>query len=471
MAQPIESDLTMIFIKKRSVDLTSIIQKLAFKRKTQYIFTLSSVLCFAIRGYSAGNENFSLQQAIDETFSQSLSLQKSESILRESEHRRQSAFQTFLPTLMGSVNYLPEKKYMLVDINMGGNPMSIQQVIPTTLYSLKASYPLFEGGAGIQNLKASDAFLESARQDAEWQKFQLKRQVTQTYFQLVGQKALLAVSEQNKKALEDHLKDIKAFKSVGASTHYDVLRVETQLSLAQSELLNTIDNLEIAKMKLGELMGKEAESRTPTDNLPHLTAQILNEKQIQEFSIEQRGDIKSLSKKLEATESLATSSSKYWIPRVSLIGEYNYYNNINERFADSSAFRDSYFAGVNLTWNIFDGMSSISRSGIQSEQQVQMQKTFSMSQIKAKQDIEMWKRKFLYFCNVTLARENDIQRSEEAVRLAKAGQKAGVRTSTEFLDAEVDLFRSKAALVYAQLGAIEALTQIELATGLTLFKY
>ena len=56
-------------------------------------------------------------------------------------------------------------------------------------------------------------------------------------------------------------------------------------------------------------------------------------------------------------------------------------------------------------------------------------------------------------------------KSEESFRLAKVGQKEGTRTTTDLLDAEAELFRAKANAINAQIGSIEALLNLELATG------
>jgi outer membrane protein TolC len=51
------------------------------------------------------------------------------------------------------------------------------------------------------------------------------------------------------------------------------------------------------------------------------------------------------------------------------------------------------------------------------------------------------------------------------VRLAKEEERAGTRTSTETLDAELDLFRAKAGVVNALVNAAEAKIRLELALG------
>jgi outer membrane protein TolC len=51
------------------------------------------------------------------------------------------------------------------------------------------------------------------------------------------------------------------------------------------------------------------------------------------------------------------------------------------------------------------------------------------------------------------------------VRLATLGLKAGTRTHTEVLDAELELFRARAGVIKAQADAMEAFINLELSLG------
>ena len=98
-------------------------------------------------------------------------------------------------------------------------------------------------------------------------------------------------------------------------------------------------------------------------------------------------------------------------------------------------------------------------------------KVFCSVLIKSKNDLAFWKRKFGYYCDVYKARINDIDKAKESVRLAKEGQKVGTRTNTDVLDAEAEVYRAQASSVNAQMGTIEALINIELATGKKLYNF
>lgn len=413
--------------------------------------------------------SLTLPQTLQESEKNSLQIQKAAANLEETEWKHTESLSSYLPSLSASVNYLTDKKYMLLDTNIGGNALTIPQVLPTTIYSLKASLPVFDGFASTNRYRGTRALETSARSEYEWTLFTVHRQTILQYYKSLASYVLLNVAEQNLKTLQDHLKDVQAFKKAGVSTNYDVLRVEVQVSEAQTEVLNSQDNVEMTKYKLGEVLGKEIEPRQLQGELPVISDSVI-EKMDTQF-LKHRKDIIALQQKSESANFMASSANRYWIPRLNVFGEAQYYNNQTTGFDDSDHFRNAYTVGLNLTWNIFDGLGSTARSGQSEQQALQVQKSVEIAQLKARQDFEFWKRKFKYFTVVYKSRLNDIHRSEEAVRLAKEGRKAGVTTSTQLLDAESDLFRSRAGLVNAQIGSIEALINLELASGQTLFQF
>ncbi len=414
-------------------------------------------------------ETVELKSLIQEALSESPSLHKSEALYDEASWKKVETLQGFLPSLSGSVNYLTDKKYMLLDVNLGGNPASIAQVVPTTLYTLTATLPLFDGFSSTNRYLSGRNQEQSSLHELDWARFNIQKQVTLQFYKTLAAQALKEVSELNLKTLMDHLKDVQALKKAGIATSYEVLRVEVQVSEAKSELLNTKDNYELSKYRLGEILGKEVETRDVSGKLPVLSSQNID--QVSQSNIDQRKDVLALKEKVDSLNNLSDSSNRYWVPRVSAFGQYQYYNNINDEFSDSAKFREAYQVGLNLTWNIFDGMSSIAKSHQAAAQALQIQNTYKIMQVKAKQDFQFWKRKFNYFKTVYESRLADVEKSTEAIRLSKEGRRAGTRTTTDLLDSELDLFRSRAGQVNAQIGAIESLINLELATGQTLYDF
>jgi outer membrane protein TolC len=431
------------------------------------LFRSIFILLASSQSFSAAAAEITLPEAMNLANQQSPGVQRAESVNKETHWRKVEAFSTFLPTVAATGTYLAAKKYVFTDVLLGNAPapVAIPGVVPTTSLTLTAQYPIFEGFAGTLRYNAAKAEERAADKELGWTRFETGRQVALQFYRALASATLQEVAEQNVKLLEDHLRDVSAFKRAGVSTNYDVLQVDVQVTEARSEAMNAADNVTISKGRLAELLG-ETEARDPKGALPVLKPELVSNLKLE--STEARPDIEALGERVEALQSAATASSRHWVPRVSLFGTYNYYNNRNDSLTDFDRFRDAYQAGVTLNWNIFDGFTSTARAKQAEEKHVQLETNLQASRLKAHQDFDVWKRKYLYNVSVYQSRLENIKKAKEAVRLAREGRKAGVRTSFDLLNAETDLYRAQAGAINAQLGSIEALVNLELATGQTL---
>ena len=93
------------------------------------------------------------------------------------------------------------------------------------------------------------------------------------------------------------------------------------------------------------------------------------------------------------------------------------------------------------------------------------EKSLKKAHLDAPTEFSFWKKRYLYSASLYQAKNSDLKRAEETVRLAGAGFKAGVRTTTEVLDAELELFRARAGIVTTQLNCLESKIKLELSTG------
>jgi outer membrane protein TolC len=432
-------------------------------------FVLSGSLALAQAKSLSGGDSLKLSDALDEGLKNSPKIQKSESVVRESEWKTTETYSGFLPTLTASASYLFDKKYVLTDVFLAGNLLSIEQVIPTSSATLTAQWSLFDGFSSTNRYHGASSMEQASKDENDWNRFQLEREIAVLFYKALAAKELKAVAEQNVKALEDHLKDVRLFKKVGVSTNFDVLRVEVQMSEAQSELLNSIDNVEVTRARLSEALGRQEDASEVEGALPRPKKELI--KVVEKVDLSTRKDLVALKERSEGFKYQEASAERYWVPKISAFGQYQYYNNRNDDYEAWDSYRDAYQVGLNMTWNIFDGMSSISKSKQSVEQRYQVEKNLYQAELKAKRDYDLWKRKFLYFCSVYESRLNDISKSEESVRLAREGQKVGSRTNTDVLDAEAELFRAKAGAVNAQMGALEAMANLELSTGQQMVQY
>jgi outer membrane protein TolC len=121
--------------------------------------------------------------------------------------------------------------------------------------------------------------------------------------------------------------------------------------------------------------------------------------------------------------------------------------------------------GVFVKWDLFDGGASFSKAREADARRVQAEAAQMVGNENSVVDLETWKRRYDYGFQLYRTALEDIRKSQESVRMAREGSRQGVRTVSEQLDAQLDLFRARANEVNAQLMAAQALLQLELATG------
>ena len=409
---------------------------------------------------------FSLRDAISSGIQNSPSLLKAEAKRSEGKWKGVEGFSVFLPILTLSGSHFFEKKYQLLDVPFGGRVQEIPQIFPSSSLTLDAKLLLFDGFQNIALFNAAQNFKDGTDASYQWTLFQAARDISIAYAKVVASKQLEEVGRQNLKTLENHLEQINRLKSGGLATHYDVLRVESQLSEAQADLLQAEDNTLIAQENLGRMMGLPDAVDVTESNLEVPSSSLVKDIQFNR-NANKRQDLAALEKQVEASDALQTSYSRFWVPKIYLGAQISKYNNLTDPLSDWDRYRSSWNVGFLLNWEIFNP-----RVFAQSRQEwyksVQTQKTLVEANLQAPLEFAFWKKRYLYSATLYHAKKIDADRATETVRLAQAGFKAGVRTTTEVLDAELELFRARAGIVNTQVNCLEAKEKLELSLGETL---
>lgn len=428
------------------------------------VFPWCAIALFTACAAQAAPSQLSLADSLSEATANSPSLQKSQAAAEEAEWARVETWSGFLPKLQLTAGHVFDYKLQYNDVSIGGGPLSsIPLIFPTSQLSLQANLPLFDGFANINAWRAGRAREDAAHLELDWTRFQLEHDVSLRYFEAVAAARLVEVTRQNLKTLEEHNEQISARIKAGTATQFDRLRVEVQINEARSEVLKAEDDLVISRRKLANAIGIASDDRTLSDDLPQPRKGLVES--LAQDAAPARADLQAAASRVEALDRASSAQSTHWVPRLSLGGNYLKYNNRSDTLTDWSLYRDAYQIGFFLTWNLFDGLSSTARSREVALQRVQAEKALEQTRLQADTDFAFWKRRYLYSLALFEARTSDAGKAQESVRLARIGYRAGTLTSTEVLDAELDLFRSRAGVIQAQLGCAEALLKLELALG------
>lgn len=446
------------------------------KRRSSGVYCLFLFLAFICstvnaRAIEYHSVELSCDEAVAEGIKNSPQIQIAEAQLEEKAWGRVGFFSGLLPHFSMSAQHFFSAQYQYLNTSFGGNPTRFPMVFPNTSVSASAQWVLFDGFQSWNRYQSALLRAEAASAQLAWVKLQVRQEIRERFYQAIAAQELQRVVRENVRTMEDHLNQVRLFKKGGSATHYDLLRVEVQKSEAESELLQAEDQFYLARQKLAVSMGLHEDQRALQGSLPDPHLKIMDQFRPDEGS--QRADVQAEEKTVESSHRAYLAERSFWVPKVSVGAQYTRYGQLSynaqtSTVQDPHQYQNAYQVGIFLNWNLFDGLNSLAKARQSFYQEVQSEQQLALNRLKIPYDFELWKRKYRYSAALYSAKKVEILKAQESVRLAQEGYRAGIRTNTEVLDAELEWFRARAGMVNAQLSCAEAFIHLELAAGRTL---
>ncbi len=375
----------------------------------------------------------------------------------------------FLPHLSVKGQYFPEIEYSKLKVQFGDSIVNFPGIYPKASLALDASFDLFDGFRNLHKLDAANHRHEAAKIMADRSLLDLGGQVELAFDRALAAQMLSGMADQNVKTLEDHYRIAQDVLKSGQATRYDLLRVDVQLSEAKSDQLTAHDNVLLARETLAQVMGLKNDDRPLKGELPVLNPDDLL-KNLSDEDLKKSPDLRAGELRALAAEDQSAANANFWFPKVSLVGEYEWYNSPDyvgapPTITDMNDYRNSYFIGAAASWDILDGGLSLAKANEAGERAKQAREEYEAVRLSTPYDFNLWKRRLVSSTALYKAKLADVEKAKESARLATAGFKAGTRTTTDVLDAELEQYRAAAGMVSAQISALEAMFNLELVLG------
>jgi len=446
--------------------------------RTARLFLILAVSAASLAGaqdnsapVSGAAGNLTLEQAQKEALQNSPDYRAAQDAEKEAGWEQLEAFsEGFLPHVTASGKHFFDVNYSFEQVSFNSPFIPFPENFPKTSAALDADFDLFDGFRNIHRLDAANNGHEAKKVLSDYALIRLQEDVRFKFYASIASQLLSDMADENVKTLESHLNIVEDQLANGQATKYDQLRVDVQLSEAKSEAVSYHDNVALAREALARSMGLKADSRALTGELPVLDLDALMQ-DVEAIDITQSPQLRAEQlQSLAAADQSAAAGASLWVPRISLIGEYQWYNEQSLTFGNSApsdlnTYPGSYFFGATATWNILDGGESVAKANEADERAKQAKDNYEAAQLQTPYDFDYWKRHLASSVALYRTQLKNVDEAKESARLATVGYKAGTRTTTDVLDAEVEEYRASAELVQAQLGALEALINLELLTG------
>lgn len=415
-----------------------------------HLVLLMTVAAFPLM---AQDKVWTLQECIEYAIENNISVQQSSISVEEKSIALNSAQSEILPGVSanGSQNWSFGRGLTADNTYDNANTTS-------TSLSLGANMPLFNGFQIKNGITMSELDLEAAISDLEKAKDDIRVAVAQAYVQILFDKEILSVAENQIEIDRQQLERLAAMEKAGLSSSVEVSAQKS--SLAQSELTATQakNNLSIAVLELTQLL--ELESPEGFDIVsPSLEAfepgLLMNPEEVYARAVEIKPQIKSENTRLAYAQTNINLKKGAYLPSLSLSGGLgtNYYTSSNfesATFGYQVKNNFSQYVGLSLSIPLFSKFSirnnvRVAELGLRNQelQLLNVKKTLYKEIQQAYYNAEASQSKY----NSCIFAK---QSAEESFNLYKAKYESGKATITEFNEAKNNMLKAESDLVQAK---------------------
>jgi len=358
----------------------------------------------------------------------------------------------YLPSLSLSGEYqrLDEVSSFEIDTPEGTQKLQLGDVDNYSV-GLTVSQPIYAGGAISAQVRVAklaslfaDQTIRAATQDVVY--------AAQTaYYDVLLSQHLVEIGLDAVRSSKAHLENVEKRRAGGVASDFDVLRAQVELSNFEADLIRSKNAINISRANLIKVIGISQDSDFSLSEEFVFAPMEVPVEQAVETAFRNRPDLYSQEVQIrQQREQLRIARSRY-LPSVGAYFTNTWAKPDPKSFASPTIeWGDTWVAGVQAAWPIFDGF--------QREGRIIQQKARLRQAELGLVDIE---ETALYeLTQALLSMENakefvqsqrlNLKRATEGLRLAEVGYEQGINTQVEMIDAQ-------AALTTARVNYYEAI--------------
>jgi outer membrane protein TolC len=324
----------------------------------------------------------------------------------------------------------------------------------------KLKQTLFDGFKTYYDMKGAKIGKEAQEEAVRGTRQEVLSQVYQAYYRLLEAKETLGVAQESKKQREGFRNMAAELLKAGKVVKLDFLRSDAQVIDAEQTIVQSQNNIILAKKILKKVMGLQDEQEIDIPGeTPKTSPEPLDELALWAKVKEKNSDIRRINLELERTKTSISSARSGYFPEISFQAGYGYRNR------DVGGTADEYTYGFFLEYSIFSG--GITKARVEKAQSVYFQlqdsKRALLDQLRV--DLNSALSQIRDALKGMESAQSSIGVNQEAYDATMAMYQAGKLTSLDVLTAQINLINSKASYVRYLADYQTALAQLRKITG------
>jgi outer membrane protein len=412
---------------------------------------------------------FTLEESLQLGMKNSKNLKISKSKILGSEAKITETTSQLLPKLSFNAGYtrLSDVPPFEVKLPIFPAPVKIEDVVLNN-YNLKVSLqqPLFTGFRLLSLKSASEKNRDAAVSDYDKDANEEAFNIINAFWNYFKAQKLKDYLDENLKQVEAHLTDTKNFLANDLVTKNDLLKLEVQYSSLKLKQIEAENSLNISRALFNKVLGIPISDQTEIEgNEPNLGITAFNYDSLLNSAMQFRLELIAMDYRLQAGNENVSATASGWYPAIFLFSDY-YYNRPNQRIMPTvDKFKDSWDAGVTLSWDIWNwGYNS---SQVEQARQNLNQLNTNKELLKENIEVEVYNNYMALNAaqnKIEVARTG-LAQADENYRGIQEKYNVQYATSTDLIDAETSQLQSQTDLINSLVDYETALARLLKSAG------
>jgi len=409
------------------------------------LLSLQILTVFVVTNISYAQQKLTLTEAFQKALMNNEEIQTESLKVGNAELTSNNAFNNRLPSVKVSGRYsrVSEVDPFKIQLNPSMTPIEIVSPIENQ-YAMKATLTqsLFTGFKLENANEAMNNLYESSKKELETKKNDVVLKVAQAYFNVIASEKVLLVLNKNYEQLDKRVKDAEQMKLQGLLTENDVLKIKVKLNEVEVSKIQAENNLKITQMNLNLLLGDDVETSYQLE-MP-ISSEISSGKS-------ERPELSSLNYKLEAQKSVVNASYGDWYPSIFLQANYDYARPNSRIFPQKDEWKPTWDINLILSFDIWNWGTSnnniqIAKNNLQALElgKSQIEKAFTTEEKIAVYAVDKSSRSVKVL-------EKQVEQSLLNLKISENQYQAGLLSTTDLLDAQIQTLQSDIQLIQMQL--------------------
>ncbi|NQU04236.1 MAG: TolC family protein [Syntrophaceae bacterium] len=427
------------------------------------ILSLLFVLIVAVATASSDGDvpKLTLRESIDIALERSVLVDSAKEDIKASELRKKGAKTSFYPKLSTSYNYTklhepPVSKTLGTQLGTRDN----------YTWEMELTQPVYTGGKITGNYRMSKLGVEISRMGEIATKQDVVLEVKEGYFGILKAERILNVARQSVEQLKAHRDIAKNFFEVGIVPKNDLLYAEVELANGQQDLVRAENGVALAKAKFNTTLRRDIDDPAEVEDILNYTTFKKDIGECLDVALKKRSIIKEYDLRVQRAKEAVTVAKSDIYPSVNVVGNYSKYGDGPELSGSKYQDQEEWYLMAVANWDIWEWGKT--RYNVDATKSREKQTKNTLLNIKDQIALEV-KNAFLLLKEAEkhiFVAKVAIEQAEENFRINEERFREQVATSTDVIDAQTLLTKTKSDYYNALSEYNIALGRLERAMGI-----